>query len=191
MNSGIRDDVYDNRRFTLKYPSVDAIIGTINQLDGNLLLSKIVLSRAFCILHIDPYDFDIMGMLWKGSTYLDIRVPISMRLGSTFCQHVTDIICHIMSSKWLVIFNYIDDIICRHSHKNADAEFCLLYSLFEYLGLPMNPKKVVPPARILTCMGIVIDIDAGLTSIPQDKCLQILDLCQNYVRRKCIIKKQL
>ena len=47
VNNGISDCVYDNKPFLLKYPTVDAIIDNINQHHGDVLLSKIDLSRAF------------------------------------------------------------------------------------------------------------------------------------------------
>ena len=66
-----------------------------------------------------------------------------------------------------------------------------LYSLFEFLGLLINPKKVCPPSRSLTCMWIDINVDTGTVTIPQDKCLQILDMCRILVQKKFISKKSL
>ena len=40
-------------------------------------------------------------------------------------------------------------------------------------------------------MGIAIDVDVGQLSIPQDKCLEILDLCRHYRSCRFITKKQL
>ena len=78
-----------------------------------------------------------------------------------------------------------------HLHNNATHEFRTLYSLFEFPGLPINSKKVCPPSRSLTCMGIDINVDAGTMSIPLDKCIQILDMCKDIVNRKFISKKLL
>ena len=116
---------------------------------------------------------------------------MGMRTGSALCQRTTDVIRHIMCSKGLDVYNYIDDVICVHRCKNAVAEFQLLYSLFEYLGLPINPKKVVAPARSLTCMGIVLDVDARTASIPQEKCSEILGLCKFFSNKSYISRRQL
>ena len=115
---------------------------------------------------------------------------MGMKTGSALCQRVTGVLRHIMKSKNVKLFNYIDDVICVHKRQNASSEFKLLYSLVEFLGILMNPKKIVPPTRVLTCMGIVIDVDVGQLSIPQEKCLEILDLCRHYAGR-FITKKQL
>ena len=96
-----------------------------------------------------------------------------------------------MASRGVKTFNYIDDIICIHRCQKADAEFKTLYSLFEFLGIPIKPKKVVPPSRSLICMGIKVDLDIKQLSMPQEKILQILDMCRLYMVRKFISQKQL
>ena len=183
--------MYDNVPFKLKYRSVQDIVDEINHLNSDVLLSKINISRAFRNLRVDHHDFDLLGLKWHDSSYLDISVPMEMKTGSALCQHVTDVLKYIMKSKNVILYNYIDDVICVQKRQNALSEFELLYSLFEVLGIPMNPKKVLPPTRVLTCMGIVIDDDAGQLSIPQEKCLEILDLCRHYRFCRFITKKQL
>ena len=162
VNDCIKNDVYDNVPFKLKYPSVQYIVDEINHSNSDVLLSKIDISTAFRNLRVDPHDFDLLGLKWRDSSYLDISVPMGMKTGNVKLQ------------------NYIDDVICVHKRQNVSSEVKLLYSLFEFLGIPMNSKKVVPPTRVLTCVGIVIDVDAGQLSIPQGKCLEILDLYRHY-----------
>ena len=56
-------------------------------------------SRAFCNLRVDPHDFDLLGLTWRESSYLDISIPMGMKTGSAVCQHFTDVLKHIMKSK--------------------------------------------------------------------------------------------
>ena len=191
VNDNISADCYDDIEYKLKYPSVDNIVDAIKALDSNALLSKIDISRAFRNLRVDPYDFDLLGLKWHHDSYLDLSVPMGLKTGSAMCQRTTDVIRHVMRSKNIDVYNYLDDIICVHQIENASEEFDTLYSLFEFLGLPINPKKVVPPTRALTCMGILIDIDAGKMLIPREKCTQILDACKVCLTRKFLTKKQL
>ena len=116
---------------------------------------------------------------------------MGLKTGSAICQRTTDVLCHVMVSRNVRIFNYIDDIICVHQRHKADAEFQTLFNLFEFLGIPINPSKVVRPARSLTCMGINVNLDTRQLTISQDKLLEILDLCRLYSNRKMITKKQL
>ena len=180
VNDCIAKDVYDNVPFTLSYPLVDNIIEAIQDLDYDVMLSKIDISCAFRNFPVDPGDFDLLGLKWKDNTYLDISIPMGMKSGSALCQRTIDVLRHIMASKNVKVFKYLDDTICVHRRRDTDAEFDVLYSLFEFLGIPINPKKVVPPSTNLICMGIEIEVQACRITIPQEKLLQVLDLCSMY-----------
>ena len=97
MNDCIAKDYYDGASYTLKYPSVDNIINTVQELGPDVLLSKIDVSRAFRNLHVDPGDFDVLGIKWQGNSYLDISIPMGIKMGSALCQRTTDVIPHVMT----------------------------------------------------------------------------------------------
>ena len=150
LNDKICNTHYDGVDFMLRYPSVDEIVKTVQELGNNVLLSKIEVSRAFRNLRVDPLDYNVLGLQWKGKSYIDISIPMSMKTGSALCQRTTDVICHIMQSENVRMFIYIDDVICVHERQNVHQEFDILFSLFKFLELPINPKKVVPPTSALT-----------------------------------------
>ena len=76
------------------------------------------------------------------------------------------------------------------SNRQATQIFNILYTLFEFLGVPINPKNVVRPSRTLTFMGIRVDIDAGMISTPHGNCLKILDLCKSFMYKNHVRHKQ-
>ena len=162
MNDCIAKDYYDGVPYAFKYPSVDNIINTVQKLGSDVLLSKIDVSRAFRNLRVDPSDFDVLGNKWQGNSYLHISIPMGIKMGSALCQRTAYVISDVMTSCDVRTYNYIDDIICIHKCQSADAEFDTLYSLFEFLGVPVNPNKVVQPCRSLPCMGIEVDLDMHL-----------------------------
>ena len=181
VNDHISNEIYDGVPYSLKYPSVQDIVDAVDALGGDVLLSKIDISRAFRNLWVDPIDYDLLGLKLKGNSYLDISIPMGMRTGSVLCQRMTDVIRYVMVSRGVTIRNYIDDVIAIHPHHCADKDFDTLYSLFEFLGIPVNPKKVVPPTRVLTCMGIQVDVDARQLTIPHEKIIQIVDTCRLFL----------
>ena len=184
LNDRISNTHYDSVDFVLKYPSVEDIVNMVQDLGNDVLLSKIDISRAFRSLRVHPMEYDVLGLQWKGNSYIDISILMGMKTGSALCRRTTDVIRHIMQSKNVRVFNYIDDVICVHERQNACQEFDTLYSLFEFLGLPINPKKVVPPTSALICMGIQVDVASVMVTIPHDKCLQILDMCRHFTTKK-------
>ena len=50
---------------------------------------------------------------------------------------------------------------------------------------------MIPPTTALTCMGIQVDVASGMVTIPQEKCLQILDMCRHFTTKKHVSRKQL
>ena len=54
INDCISNQCHDGIVFNLKYPTVDSIIDAIREKDGDVLLSKIDISRAFRNLRLDP-----------------------------------------------------------------------------------------------------------------------------------------
>ena len=137
---------------------------------------------------MNPGYFDLLRLKWKEKSFLDINVPMGMKSGSALCQCKTDVIRHIMAFKNIKVYNYIDDVICVYKHHNADAVFDILYSLFEFLGIPINPKKVSVPSRSLTCMGICVDVDGQRLTFPQEKIVRTLDLCRLYLTKNILQK---
>ena len=55
MNDCINDSVYDGVTFTLKYPTVDQIVHKIQELDSDVLLSKLTLVVRSEILESTPW----------------------------------------------------------------------------------------------------------------------------------------
>ena len=130
MNDCIVKDYYDGEPYALKYPSVESIINAVQELGPDILLSKIDVSRAFRNLRVDPGDFGILGIKWQENFYLDISIPMGIKMGSALCQRTTNVLRHIMTSRDVRMHNCLDDIICIHKHQNANAEFDTLFSLF-------------------------------------------------------------
>ena len=131
INDCISNQCHDGIVFNLKYPTVNSIIEAIREKDGDVLISKIDISRAFRNLCLDPCDYDLMGLSWDDKTYLDISLPMGYknRKCTALCQRITDVIRQIMASKGVTVFNYTDDVICVHARRNAHKEFNLLHSL--------------------------------------------------------------
>ena len=78
VNDYISNEVDDGVAYTLKYPSVEDIVDTIDHWGADVLLSKIDVSRAFRNLRVDLSDYDLLGLKQKGKSYLNIVIPMGM-----------------------------------------------------------------------------------------------------------------
>ena len=83
----------------------------------------------------------------------------------------------------------IDDYVGIAPARDAQAQFDYLLDLHTRLGLPMNPDKCVPPSKVLTCLGIQVDIVNSSLSIDQAKLHAIHNECFQVVNKKYLSKR--
>ena len=71
---GIDKTSYLNSAFDLTFPTVNDITFELKCLCRGALLYQVDVSRAFCHVKVDPRDYDLLGLHWKGY-YVDSCVP--------------------------------------------------------------------------------------------------------------------
>ena len=191
VNSAIEDNCFDDQDYILKYTSVDDILKDINRIGKDAYLFKIDISRAFRNLRLDPKDYDVMGVTHKQQVFIDLSVAFGIKTGSALCERVTDILRDIMTSRGCAVHNYIDDVIGVDAKNDAQLSFATLKALFCYLGIPINPDKLEPPSQWLICMGIMVDVEKGQISIPEDKLLEIKNICNQWASKTFATRRQL
>jgi len=191
LNDCVQPNVYMGTPFVLKFPVVDDILERIKSLEGNCLLYKVDLKRAFRQLKIDPKDSIYTGLHFNNQYYIDISVPFGYKHGSALCQRVTDAIRYIMHSNGYFIFNYIDDLIGCDSPSKAHEGFKFLNQLLHDLGLPISNEKSCSPCTSVTCLGIIIDVKKGLITIPSEKINTIHTTCQSWSSKSKATRNQL
>ena len=73
--------------YILQYPTVDNITDTLRKLGDNAVLYKINLS--FRQLRIDPTDFNLLCIRWRGLYFSDQYCLFGHRLGSMVMTKLT------------------------------------------------------------------------------------------------------
>ena len=155
--------------FTLRYLSLDHITQILSEFGPQALIYKIVISRVFRHLRIDPGDLDLLGIKHK-DYYIDGTLPFGFRLGLVFFQHCSDAIQFIMKQHGFNnLFNYIDDLIYVGLPHKILKSFKFLQELLLDLGVEITSSKLVPPTKSAVCLGILVDIMNKNISIPTEK----------------------
>ena len=177
--------------FELKYPSIDDIISSLKELGPNALLYKIDISRAFRHIKIDPGYLDLLG-LKHGSYYIDITLPFGFRHRSVFFQCCTDAVRYIMQHKFDFpnLYNYIDDLIYSGLPGHIYQSYNQLTLSLQELGLEISPSKLVALTTVAICLGIEINTVNRTLRIPDDKLLEIKQICRSYVNKQKVSKSQ-
>ena len=85
VNSCVPSNVYDDVPFILKYPTIDQVVERIKLVGPSALLYKVDLERAFHNLHVDPFDYPLLGLQWNTDVYVDVSVPFGLKFGAAAC----------------------------------------------------------------------------------------------------------
>ena len=126
---------------------VDNITDRITYLNGNCLLYKINLQRAFRHLKLDPRDINKTGLQFEGNYYVDTAVPFGYIHGSVCMQRVTDSLRCILHNKSYFLTNYIDDLIGCDKPETAVKAFQFSKDLIIKLGLVISENRLYEPQK--------------------------------------------
>ena len=191
VNKATSRDHFDNIHFQLKLPNLDVLIPHLEKLGSHAKLFKVDISRAFRNVRIDPTDSLHLGIYWQDKFYLDRNLPFGAVHGTAIFQRITDFIRFLMAQNGFTVYNYIDDMYaCIHEDQTQEA-FKLLQDVIVKLGLPLNEKKVLAPAKSMSIMGILIDVNKRTFSIPREKLNEIYDECARTMLKSQLAKKEL
>ena len=88
-------------------------------------------------MKVDPGDYDLMGLHWKGH-YMDPCVPFGMRQGSQIFQRLSNAVMFVIHQKGYVVIDYIDDYVGGGVPSVASASYVTLLDLMSDLGLTVR-----------------------------------------------------
>ena len=103
------------------------------------------MSRAFRHVHIDPGDYDLLGLHWHNA-YVDTYSPFIF-------QRLSNAVHHIMCQTGFCVIDYINDYLGVGVPDIACASFASLFKFMNDLGLTINDSKLVPPVPKLCAWG--------------------------------------
>ena len=104
---------------------------------------------------------------------------------------VMDCIPHLMASQGHWSCAYSDDIIGVSSPAKASNASKSFTNLLTSLGFPVNQNKGSAPAREMACLGIQVNVEAGVWTIPQDKICEVKKLCKQWTSRMRVTHRAL
>ena len=90
------NDGIDPQLCSVTYPSVDDAVATVLRLGKGTLLAKFDLESAYRMVPVHPVDRPLLGMWWKGATYVDGALPFGLRSAPKLFTAVADALLRIM-----------------------------------------------------------------------------------------------
>ena len=157
---------------TLNYISVQDVAGEVARRGRGSLLAKTDVKQAYRQIPVHPDDRHLLGMTWRGGSYIDAVLPFGLRSAPLIFSAVGDAIEWITKARGVAYaVHYIDDFIVVGDPGTDECHRALrtLLRTCEDLGVQTSPAKTEGPATRLTVLGIEIDSLAMTLRLPDDK----------------------
>lgn len=186
------NDGVDSLLCSLSYASVDDAVERIRRLGPGTALSKFDIANAYRIVPVHSADRMLLGMMWKGKLYVDGALPFGLRSAPKIFTAVADGLLWIMGRHGITnALHYLDDFLLLGSSSQCEAALQTSLSICRTLGIPIANHKVEGPATVLPFLGILIDTDNCILSLPPEKLQRLKGLIKSWQGRKCCKKREL
>ena len=179
---------------SLRYSSVDEAVDIIRQLGKGTKLVKLDIKDAYRIIPIHPADYHLLGIMWRGKTYVDRALPFGLRSAPKIFSAVADFISWVLHECGIKHqLHYIDDFLLLGAPDTQEAAeaLSLITQIFQSLGIPIALHKTEGPATALGFLGILIDTDAFELRLPADKLARLQETLQMWVNKRACTRKEL
>ena len=157
---------------SLSYVRVDDIVPVIQKLGQGTLLAKLDVQAAYRTVPVHPEDRHLLGMVWKGSIYVDTTLPFGLRSAPKIFNSVADALEWVMRARGVRnVAHYLDDYILMGSPRSTECAEDLEKALTvcRELGVPVASHKCVGPLTCITFLGIEVDTVALELRLPGEK----------------------
>ncbi len=157
-------------------------------------LAKFDVSGAFRTVPVHPDDRRLLGMRWKGKTYVDKVLPFGLRSAPKLYNSIAD------GLLWILVnvddvdgIHYLDDFLLFGPPDPAQCGASLHRALTrcELLGVPVAPTKTEGPSTALTFLGIHMDTVSMTLSLPGEKLSRLMDMIHEWSTKSSCTKREL
>ena len=185
----INDFISDNES-SVTFNSFDTAVNIVSKLGQGALIAKLDVQSAFRICPVHPSDWHLLGFSFRDYYFVDLCLPFGLRSSVNRFTQLSNTLSWILQNNYAVkhISHYLDDFFLAGP---SSSDICkknmqITKSLFDRLGVPLAPEKIVGPTTVLTYLGIVIDTELMELRLPDDKLQSLLVLLNNWqIKRKC------
>ncbi len=186
------NDGIDRGMCKVNYTSFDVAVRLVVSAGKGALMAKSDIESAFRLLPVHPQDFQLLGIKVGDQYFVDKALPMGASCSpahferfSTFLEWVT-----IERSQSSRMCHYMDDMFFAGPKGETGPQSCsTLLETFQEVckefGVPLAADKTVGPTSTITFLGLQIDSEKQIISIPSAK----LDTVKEKVERALSARK--
>ena len=78
------NDFIESETYTFLYCSLENSFAIDNSLGRGMLIAKIDLKNAFCLISVRSRDWNLLGICWRNKFYVDTCLPFGLRSTPSF-----------------------------------------------------------------------------------------------------------
>lgn len=189
VNDGISPD-----QCSLHYASVDDAVNIIQKLGRDTELVKLDIKDAYRIVPVHPADYHLLGIHWKGDTYIDRALPFGLRSAPKVFNAVADLVAWALHQQGITYqLHYLDDFLFLGMPGSPQGARYLTTALdtFRSIGIPVAAQKTVGPATSLVFLGILIDTHTFELRLPADKLARLQHTMRSWSGKRSCTRKEL
>lgn len=191
VNDYIPKDHYLGKPFRLTYPTIDTLAKRVHKLGTKAKIYRVDEERSFRQNPLDPIDYGLIGVFWKGLYFFDVNSPQGLRTGAMFCQRFTNSIRYIMNKMGYFLLNYLDDLHgCELEDKVWDS-FHALIRLMRDINRDIAHSKTTEPTDVIEVLGIWFDVVLQIIVVSPDRMSEIMLLFDDWRFKSHATKKEM
>ncbi len=171
-----------------------------------IMLYKIVFGGKFDLVsayrHIPiwPEHWDLLGFMWDGIYYIDLRLCFGLNTAPYVFWRISNFIVRVGNKYYNVVFiiPYMDDYLVlspgntrEEAKDNCTCDCNNFTQCLSDMGWEISAEKFVAPCQDLVFLGIRINLADRVLSLPDDKLAALLSLLKEFSSRTSAIKRQI
>ena len=190
---GSVNDGIDRDLSSLSYATIDHLSALVLACGKGAFLVKADIMEAYRMVPVHRDDQPLLGIQWRGETFIDMVLPFGLRSAPKIFTAMADAIQWILFTRGMGrTLHYLDDyILVTDDLGEATQQRQTVLTLFQSLGVPLEPAKLEGPSTCLTFLGIEVDTESLQLRLPLDKLDRLTRELKAAVGRKCLYKREL
>ena len=188
------NDGIDPTLCRVRYSSIDEAVKHVLSLGRHTLLAKLDIAHAYRNIPVHPDDRRLLGMKWKGHTYIDTVLPFGLRSAPR-------IFCAVASAlEWILeqegtsrSIHYIDDFLTFGAPESDECQrnISTMVKTCDRLGVPLAIQKLEGPSTNIVFLGILLDTDKLEIRLPTEKLQNLQLMLDSWAQKRACTKREL
>lgn len=190
VNDWVFKNNYYGRQIEHTLPRIDDVVAKIVERGFDVAIATVDIRRAYRNFPGCPLDLPLNVIRFESRYYIDLAMAFGARTSSCYMQKAAEMISRALRARGIMAHIYLDDVILYFDpHSDPPARMRESLDFIKSLGLPLAEEKVQHPANKVKYLGIWLDVDSRMITIPSDKIKKFLDIVDFALPQKAIPRK--